>query len=61
MSGLGKYLYSNDSNRFKTSRSRGGIEAQFDVRSAQNSRPIDYMTGILKRMLKNIENNLKRI
>ena len=61
MSGLGKYLYSNDSNRFKTSRSRGGIEAQFDVRSAQSSRPIDYMTGILKRMLKNIESNLKRI
>lgn len=61
MSGLGKYLYSNDPNRFSTSRSRGGIEAKFDVRSAQNSKPIDYMTGILTRMLKNIESNLKRI
>lgn len=61
MSGLGKYLYSNDPNRFSTSRSRGGIEAKFDVRSAQSSKPVDYMTGILKRMLKNIESNLKRI
>jgi len=61
MSGLGKYLYSNDPNRFITSRSRGGIQAEFDIRSAQSSRPADYMTGILKRMLKNIESNLKRI
>lgn len=61
MSGLGKYLYSNDPNRFSTSRSKGGIEAKFDVRSGQSSKPIDYMSGILTRMLKNIESNLKRI
>lgn len=61
MSGLGKYLYSNDPNRFTTSRSRGGIQAEFDIRSSQSSKPVDYMTGILKRMLKNIESNLKRI
>lgn len=61
MSGLGKYLYSNDPSRFSTSRSRGGIEAQYEVRSGQNSRPVDYMSGILSRMLKDIERNLKRI
>lgn len=61
MSGLGRYLYSNDRSRFSTSRSRGGIEAKFEVRSGQTSRPIDYMSGILSRMLKNIEKNLKRL
>ena len=61
MSGLGRYLYSNDQNRFSTSRSRGGIEAKFDVRPGQTSKPIDYISGIFTRMLKNIEQNLKRI
>jgi hypothetical protein len=61
MSGLGRYLYSNDASRFSTSRSRGGIESKFDVRQGQTSKPIDYMSGILARMLKNIESNLKRI
>lgn len=61
MSGLGKYLYSSDSSRFSTSRSKGGIEAKYEVRSSQASKPIDYMSGILSRMLKGIESNLKRI
>jgi hypothetical protein len=61
MSGLGRYLYSNDASRFSTSRSRGGIESKFDVRQGQTSKPIDYMSGILVRMLKNIESNLKRL
>lgn len=61
MSGLGKYLYSNDPSRFSTSRSGGGIEAKYDVRSAPTSRPVDYVSGILRRMLKNIETNLRRL
>ena len=61
MSGLGKYLYSSDPSRFSTSRSKGGIEAQYEVRSGQTSKPIDYMSGILLKMLKSIESNLRRI
>lgn len=61
MSGLGRFLYSNDSSRFSTSRSGGGIEAKYDIRSGQSSKPVNYISGILSRMLKNIESNLKRL
>lgn len=61
MSGLGKFLYSKNQGRFSTSRSGSGVQAEFEIRSTQNSSAIDYMTGILNNMLKNIENNLKRL
>lgn len=61
MSGLGKFLYSKNQGRFSTSRSGSGVQAEFQIRSTQNSSAIDYITGILNNMLKNIENNLKRL
>lgn len=61
ISGLGKYLYSPDKN-YDFSRSGSGFQVDFDLnRSRANSSPVDYMTGILERMLKSIEANLKRL
>lgn len=61
MSGLGKFLYSKNQGRFSTSRSGSGVQAEFEIRSTQNSSAIDYVTGILNNMLKNIESNLKKL
>lgn len=61
MSGLGRYLYAEDQGRFSSSRSGRSVQAKFDIRSTQNSQAIDYISGILKKMLGNIENNLRRL
>lgn len=61
MSGLGKFLYSQNQGSFTSSRSGSGIQAEIQIRSTQNSLAVDYISGILKNMLKNIENNLKRL
>jgi hypothetical protein len=61
MSGLGRYLYSSDKSRFKTSRSGGGIEASGEIRGPSASSPAPYMSKILSEMLANIEANLKRL
>mgnify|MGYP003634880781 FL=1 len=61
MSGLGRYLYSNDKNRFKTSRSGGGIEASGEIRGASNSNASPYISKILSDMLNSIEAGLKRL
>lgn len=61
MSGLGKYLNSRNQGRFSTSRSGGAIQADFEIRGAQRSQPVEYISRILKNMLKNIESNLKKV
>jgi hypothetical protein len=61
MSGLGRYLYSSDKNRFRTSRSGGGIEAAGEIRAASTSRPTPYVSKILSDMLSDIEASLKRL
>jgi len=61
MSGLGRYLYSSDKNRFRTSRSGGGIEAAGEIRGASSSRATPYMSKILSEMLSDIEASLKRL
>lgn len=61
MSGVGRYLYSNNTGRFKTSRSGQAIEASIDVRGSGSSSPTVYITGILAKMLKDIERSLKRL
>ena len=60
MSGLGKYLSSKEKGRFSTSRSGGAIQANFEIRGSQRSQPVEYISGILRNMLKNIENNLRK-
>ena len=60
MSGLGKYLSSKEKGRFSTSRSGGAIQANFEIRGSQRSQPVEYISGILRNMLKNIENNFKK-
>jgi hypothetical protein len=62
MSGLGQYLYS-DSKSYNVSRSGPAVQLDFDLngRSKGRSAAIDYMSGILSRMLKSIESNLRRI
>jgi len=61
MSGVGRYLYSQQKGRFKTSRSGQAIEASIDVRGSGSSTPTDYITGLLAQMLKDIERSLKKI
>ena len=61
MSGLGRYLYSSDKNRFKTSRSGGGIEASGEIRGPSSSSPDPYISKILAEMLGSIEASLKRL
>ena len=61
MSGLGRYLYSRNSGRFQTSRSGQAIETTVEVRGAGSSTPTEYISGLLKVMLKNIENSLKTL
>lgn len=62
ISGLGQYLHSKD-RHFNTSRSGKGIQIDFDFSGGwrANSTPTDYVTGILNRMLKSIETNLRRL
>ena len=61
ISGLGQYLYSN-SKSYNVSRSGPAIQLDVELPSrGGNSSPKDYMTGILSRMLKNIESSLRRI
>ena len=61
MAGLGRYLYSNDRGRFRTSRSGGGIEAAGEIRGPSSSSPAPYVSKILDEMLANIEASLKRL
>ena len=61
MSGLGQYLYSSDRNRFKTSRSGGGIQASGEIRGASSSNAAPYVSQILNEMLSSIEASLKRL
>lgn len=61
MSGLGRYLYSSDKNRFRTSRSGGGIEAAGEIRGPSSSSPDPYISQILADMLGSIEASLKRL
>lgn len=62
ISGIGQYLYS-DSKNYTSSRSGPAIQIDFDRTGGMRSHstPIDYITGILDRMLKSIENNLRRL
>jgi len=61
MSGAGRYLYSQQKGRFKTSRSGQGIEASVEIRGSSTSQPIQYVSKLLSNMLKDIERSLKRI
>ncbi len=62
ISGIGQYLYS-DSKNYTSSRSGPAVQLDFDLTGGTRSAstPIDYITGILERMLKDIESRLKRI
>jgi hypothetical protein len=61
MSGVGRYLYSKNTGRFTTSRSGQAIEASVDVRGSGSSTPVTYITGLLAKMLKDIERSLKTL
>ena len=61
MSGVGRYLYSKDKGRFSTSRSGQAIEASLEVRGSGSSTPTQYTTGLLAKMLIDIEKSLKNI
>lgn len=61
MSGVGRYLYSQDKGRFSTSRSGQAIEASIEVRGSGSSTPTSYITGLLAQMLKDIERSLKTV
>ncbi len=61
MSGVGRYLYSQKAGRFKTSRSGQAIEATMDVRGSGSSTPTDYISGLLRNMIKDIERSLKSL
>lgn len=61
ISGLSQYLYSSDKS-YNTSRSGPAVQLDFDMSGrGGNSSPIDYITGILSRMLKSIEVSLTRV
>jgi hypothetical protein len=61
MSGLGQYLYKSEKS-INVSRSGPAVQLSGEVsRSGGSSIAADYMTGILERMLADIENRLKRI
>ena len=59
--GIGKYLYSDNKN-YTSSRSGPAIQIDFDFTGGMrsSSTPIDYMTGILERMLRSMEASLRR-
>lgn len=61
ISGVGRYLYSQDKGRFTTSRSGQAIEASLEVRGSGSSTPTAYITEILAKMLKDIEKSLKNL
>ena len=61
MSGLGRYLYSDSTSRFNSSRSGGAIEASVEFRGASTSKATPYLSAILEKMLKSIETSLKRL
>jgi len=62
ISGLSQYLYSSEKS-YRASRSGPAVQLDFEMtgRGRGNSSPTDYISGILSRMLKNIESSLKRI
>jgi hypothetical protein len=61
MMGLGQYFY-RENKSFNVSRSGPAIQLDVELPSrGGNSSPTDYMTGILSRMLKDIERNLRRL
>ena len=61
ISGLGQYFHRVDKS-FNASRSGPAIQLDVELPArGGNSSPTDYMTGILSRMLKNIESNLRRL
>ena len=61
MSGVGRYLYSQDKGRFSTSRSGQAIEASVEVRGSGSSTPTKYIAGLLAKMLTDIERSLKSV
>jgi len=63
MSGLGQYLYDGGRGSFGSkSRSKSAIQIDYDIADRPGSSgSIDYISGILQRMTKNIEASLKRI
>ena len=61
MSGVGRYLYSEDKGRFPTSRSGQAIEATVEVRGSGSSQPMKYISKLLADMLSNIERSLKSL
>tara|TARA_X000001036_G_scaffold300940_1_gene280019 strand:- start:6234 stop:6842 length:609 start_codon:yes stop_codon:yes gene_type:complete len=59
ISGLGQYLHQNDGS-FTSSRSGKAIQIQAEIPGRGGvSSPVEYMTEIFTKMLKNIEKNLK--